>query len=185
VGLRDFLTHSFGIPQPQKGNVQLVFSMSSHFKNIIHSAHFIVLLHNRCHRSFTAQEAANLFAFTLQCNLFDRTASKQSQFPANESFLRDKEDACREKIKWTTCGTQFTARSRCTFCAPQLCKAILWRDFATKRVSMLRIVNKMWYRERFSFSAAFVLISDKLTFLICQTFVVAICCYIFHTISFL
>lgn len=48
--------------------------------------------------------------------LFDRTASKWSKFPADEIFLRDKEAALRDKIKWTTCGTQFTARSRrCIF----------------------------------------------------------------------
>jgi len=168
VGLRDLLTHSFGIPQPQKGNVQLVFSKSSHFKNTIHSAHLIGLLHDSCHRSFTAQETGNLFAFTLQVqlNLFDRTASEWSKFPADETFLRDKEDACREKVKRTTCGTQFTARyRRCTICAPQSCTAILWRDFATKRVYTRRILNKMWYRQRFSFSAAFLLTSDMLHFL--------------------
>jgi hypothetical protein len=42
----------------------------------------------------------------------------------------------------------------------------------------------MWYRQRLLFSAAFAVTSDMLTFLICQTFVVTICSYIFHTISF-
>jgi hypothetical protein len=65
----------------------------------------------------------------VQLTVFDRTASKWSKFPADESFLRDKEDACRDKIKWTTCGTQFTARSgRCTV----LCSTILHSNFVAR-----------------------------------------------------
>jgi len=36
------------------------------------------------------------FQPAVQLTLFDRTASKWSKFPADESFLRDKEDVCRD-----------------------------------------------------------------------------------------
>ena len=62
--------------------------------------------------------------------LFDRTASKWSKFPADEISLRDKEAALRDKIKWTTCGTQFTARSRrCIFF---FCSTIFLSNFVAR-----------------------------------------------------